>query len=43
MVDLMKKVDEVDYYMIRDSFNKPARVRPDVLDKCLNFNGIVLE
>lgn len=42
MVDSMKKVDGVDYYMIRDPFNGPAGVRTDVLDKHMNFNGIVL-
>ncbi|EOC1305093.1 hemagglutinin repeat-containing protein [Cronobacter dublinensis] len=43
VVDSMKKVDGVDYYMIRDPFNGPAGVRADVLDKRMNFNGIVLE
>ncbi|EPT7065014.1 hemagglutinin repeat-containing protein [Cronobacter turicensis] len=43
VVDSMKKVDGVDYYMIRDPFNGPAGVRTDVLDKRMNFNGIVLE
>ncbi|NHV91424.1 filamentous hemagglutinin N-terminal domain-containing protein [Cronobacter dublinensis] len=43
VVDSMKKVDGVDYYMIRDPFNGPAGVRADVLDKRMNFNGIILE
>ncbi|WP_158699965.1 hemagglutinin repeat-containing protein [Cronobacter dublinensis] len=43
VVDSMKKVDGVDYYMIRDPFNGPAGVRADVLDNRMNFNGIVLE
>ncbi|EPO1787107.1 hemagglutinin repeat-containing protein [Cronobacter turicensis] len=43
VVDSMKKVDGADYYMIRDPFNGPAGVRADVLDKRMNFNGIVLE
>lgn len=42
MVDSMKKVDGVDCYIIRDPFNGPAGVRADFLNKCMNFNGIVL-
>ncbi|WP_158698999.1 hypothetical protein [Cronobacter dublinensis] len=42
VADSMKKVDEVDFYMIRDPSNGPAGVRADFLNNRMNFNGIVL-
>ncbi|ULR29322.1 hypothetical protein MJO48_12435 [Dickeya fangzhongdai] len=43
VVDSMKKVDGVDYYMIRDPYNGPAGVRADVLERVMNYNGIILK
>ena len=43
VVDSMKKIDGVDYYMIRDPYNGPAGVRADVLGRVMNYNGIILK
>lgn len=43
IVDSYKEVSGVGYYLIRDPFNGATGVRADVLEKAMNYNGVVLK
>ncbi|PVZ84738.1 hypothetical protein C9426_22380 [Serratia sp. S1B] len=43
VVDSYQVVNGTGYYMIRDPFNGATGVRADVLEKVMNFNGIILK